>query len=117
MAEREWKTGQREPYIPFSAGQRVCTVSGFAMVEEALLLARLCVAYEFNPVAESIPQSVAHLIVRSKMVFGYSLRSGSKRPASLRAKLRILGPCSVTNAAARSGSLRDSSKTQVATAF
>ena len=77
VAEREWKTGQREPYIPFSAGQRVCTVAGFAMVEEAFLLARLCAVYEFNPVAENIPQPVAHLTVRSKMVFGYSLRRGS----------------------------------------
>ena len=47
------------------------------MVEEALLLARLCAAYEFNPVAENILQLVAHLTVRSKMVFGYSLRRGS----------------------------------------
>ncbi|WP_347831422.1 hypothetical protein [uncultured Planktomarina sp.] len=35
-------------------------MAGFAMVEEALLLARLCAAYEFNPVAENIPQPVAH---------------------------------------------------------
>jgi hypothetical protein len=52
-------------------------VAGFAMVEEALLLARLCAAYEFNPVAENIPQPVADLTVRSKMLFGYSLRRGS----------------------------------------
>ena len=65
------------PIFFISAGQRVCTVAGFAMVEEALLLARLCAAYEFNPVAENIPQPVAHFTVRSKMLFGYSLRRGS----------------------------------------
>jgi hypothetical protein len=58
-------------------GQRVCTVASFAMVKEALLLARLCAAYEFNPVAEKIPQLVAYLTVRSKILFGYSLRSRS----------------------------------------
>tara|TARA_B100000768_G_scaffold171328_1_gene178532 strand:+ start:3283 stop:3405 length:123 start_codon:yes stop_codon:yes gene_type:complete len=40
------------------------------MVEEALLLARLCAAYEFNPVVENIPQPVEHFTVRYKMVFG-----------------------------------------------
>ena len=58
-------------------GQCVCTVARFTMVEEALLLARHCAAYEFNPVVENIPQLVERFTVRSKMVFGYSLRRGS----------------------------------------
>ena len=77
MAKREWITCQREPSIFFSVGQCVCTVARFAMVEEALLLARLCAASEFNPVVENIPQPVELFTVRYKMVFGYSLRRGS----------------------------------------
>ena len=77
VAKREWITCQREPSIFFSVGQCVCTVARFAMVEEALLLARLCAASEFNPVVENIPQPVELFTVRYKMVFGYSLRRGS----------------------------------------
>ena len=70
VAKREWITCQCAPSIFFSVGQCVCTVARFAMVEEALLLARLCAASEFNPVVENIPQPVEHCTVRYKMVFG-----------------------------------------------
>ena len=65
---------QRAAFIPFSAGPRVCTGAGFAMLEGVLLLARLCAAYEFKPVAEQVPQPVAHLTVRSKKGIWLKLR-------------------------------------------
>tara|TARA_R110002020_G_scaffold260586_13_gene474931 strand:+ start:1398 stop:2756 length:1359 start_codon:yes stop_codon:yes gene_type:complete len=55
---------QRKAYIPFSAGPRVCTGAGFAMVEGPLLLAALTRAYRFEPT--DVPVPVAHLTVRSK---------------------------------------------------
>ena len=65
---------QRAVFIPFSAGPRVCTGAGFAMLEGVFLLARLCAAYEFKPVAEQVPQPVAHLTVRSKKGIWLKLR-------------------------------------------
>ena len=56
----------REAYIPFSAGPRVCTGAGFAMVEGPLLLAMLCRAFRFEAVAGDVPVPVAHLTVRAK---------------------------------------------------
>jgi len=60
------KTCQREAYIPFSSGPRVCTGAGFAMVEGVLLLARLCQAFRFelDPDRPAVP--VAHLTVRAR---------------------------------------------------
>ena len=55
----------RDAYMPFSAGPRVCTGAGFAMVEGVLLLAMLCRSYRFRPVDGDIPQPVAHLTVRA----------------------------------------------------
>jgi len=65
---------QRAAFIPFSAGPRVCTGAGFAMLEGVLLLARLCAAYEFLPIAERVPQPVAHLTVRSDRGIWLKLR-------------------------------------------
>jgi len=56
----------REAYIPFSAGPRVCTGAGFAMVEGPLLLAQLCRAFRFEAIAGDVPVPVAHLTVRAK---------------------------------------------------
>jgi cytochrome P450 len=56
----------REAYIPFSAGPRVCTGAGFAMVEGPLLLAQLCRAFRFEAIARDVPVPVAHLTVRAK---------------------------------------------------
>ncbi len=55
----------REAYMPFSAGPRVCTGAGFAMVEGVLLLAMLARAFRFEPVGEP-PVPVAHLTVRAR---------------------------------------------------
>ncbi|MDG3040005.1 cytochrome P450 [Roseicyclus marinus] len=60
------KTCLREAFIPFSAGARVCTGAGFAMVEGPLLLAMLVRAYRFAPVADRVPMPVAYLTVRAK---------------------------------------------------
>ena len=60
------KTCLREAFIPFSAGQRVCTGAGFAMIEGPLLLAMLVRAYRLSPVAERPPVPVAHLTVRGR---------------------------------------------------
>jgi cytochrome P450 len=66
-----WQTDEnrvcaRDGYIPFSAGPRVCTGAGFAMVEGVLLLAMLARAYRLEPVAGRDPVPVAHLTVRAR---------------------------------------------------
>ncbi|AUQ74553.1 cytochrome P450 [Phaeobacter piscinae] len=60
------KTCQREAYIPFSAGPRVCTGAGFAMIEGPLILSLILQRFRVEPVAEQDPVPVAHLTVRSK---------------------------------------------------
>ncbi|WP_170358345.1 cytochrome P450 [Ruegeria arenilitoris] len=60
------KTCQRHAYIPFSAGPRVCTGAGFAMVEGPLLLSMLLRNFRFELVEDRTPVPVAHLTVRSK---------------------------------------------------
>jgi cytochrome P450 len=57
---------QREAFIPFSAGARVCTGAGFAMVEGPLILSRIL--RDFRVVADParVPVPVAHLTVRSE---------------------------------------------------
>ena len=44
------------------------------MLEGVFWLARLCAAYEFKPVADKVPQPVAHLTVRSKKGIWLKLR-------------------------------------------
>lgn len=60
------KTCQREAYLPFSAGARVCPGAGFAMVEGPLILSRILRDFRIEPVAGRTPVPVAHLTVRSK---------------------------------------------------
>ncbi|MBI1219348.1 MAG: cytochrome P450 [Rhodobacteraceae bacterium] len=60
------RASARDAYMPFSAGPRVCTGAGFAMVEGPLLLALLVRAFRFAPVAGREPVPVAHLTVRAK---------------------------------------------------
>ncbi len=60
------KTCLREAFIPFSAGARVCTGAGFAMVEGPLLLAMLVRAFRFQTVPARVPVPVAYLTVRAK---------------------------------------------------
>lgn len=72
------KTCLRNAYIPFSAGQRVCPGSGFAMIEGPLILSMLVRAYRFDLVAERPAMPVAHLTVRGKD--GIWLRIGKRDP-------------------------------------
>ena len=55
----------REAYLPFSAGPRVCTGAGFAMIEGPLLLAILVARHTFQPTAE-VPIPAAYLTLRSR---------------------------------------------------
>ncbi|HCP80384.1 MAG TPA: cytochrome P450 [Octadecabacter sp.] len=59
------KECQRNAYIPFSAGPRVCTGAGFAMVEGPLFLALLLRRFKFE-LTDKVPVPVAHLTVRAK---------------------------------------------------
>ncbi|WP_299191018.1 cytochrome P450 [uncultured Litoreibacter sp.] len=60
------KTCQRDAYIPFSSGARVCPGAGFAMFEGPLILSMLLRAYRFDLVEGKVPVPVAHLTVRAK---------------------------------------------------
>jgi cytochrome P450 len=60
------KPAARDAYMPFSAGPRVCTGAGFAMVEGPLLLALLVQAFSFERIEGCDPVPVAHLTVRAK---------------------------------------------------
>ncbi len=65
-ASENGKACVRNAYMPFSAGPRVCTGAGFAMIEGVVMLGMLMRAYRFEVVAEKAPQPVAHLTVRAK---------------------------------------------------
>ncbi len=56
----------RHAFIPFSAGPRVCTGAGFAMIEGVVLLAILLRAFRFSLTDQPAPMPVAHLTVRAK---------------------------------------------------
>ena len=60
------KKCQREAYIPFSAGPRVCPGAGFAMVEGPLLLSLLLRRFRVARIEGRDPVPVAHLTVRAR---------------------------------------------------
>ncbi len=60
------KACQRDAFIPFSAGARVCPGAGFAMVEGPLLLARLLRDLRVEALPDRVPRPVAHLTVRAR---------------------------------------------------
>jgi cytochrome P450 len=57
---------QRDAFIPFSTGPRVCPGAGFAMIEGPLLLSLLLRSFRVSPVAGRVPVPVAHLTVRAR---------------------------------------------------
>jgi cytochrome P450 len=65
-ATENGKQCQRDAFIPFSAGSRVCTGAGFAMVEGPLILSRILRDFRVELTDEKQPIPVAHLTVRSK---------------------------------------------------
>ena len=70
FAPERWQTDEgrtcaRDGFMPFSAGPRVCTGAGFAMVEGVLLLALLVRSFRFSRLAGRDPVPVAHLTVRA----------------------------------------------------
>ncbi|WP_226621354.1 cytochrome P450 [Alloyangia pacifica] len=56
----------REAYMPFSAGPRVCTGAGFAMVEGVLLLSLILRDLKLEVVPARTPEPVAFLTVRAR---------------------------------------------------
>ena len=58
------KACQRDAFIPFSAGARVCPGAGFAMIEGPLILSRILRDYQVA--VGPVPVPVAHLTVRAK---------------------------------------------------
>ena len=60
------KACAREAYLPFSAGPRVCTGAGFAMIEGVLLLALITRHFKITLDDRPPPVPVAHLTVRSQ---------------------------------------------------
>ena len=72
---------QRDAYMPFSAGSRVCTGAGFAMVEGPLLLSRILRDFEVAVVPDRAPVPVAHLTVRSDRGIWLHLRRRSVLPS------------------------------------
>ncbi|MGB0507844.1 MAG: cytochrome P450 [Pikeienuella sp.] len=62
----EQAESRRDAYMPFSAGPRVCTGAGFAMVEGVLLLSVLMRRLQLAPVNGRIPTPVTQLTVRSE---------------------------------------------------
>ncbi|EEX15972.1 cytochrome P450 family protein [Citreicella sp. SE45] len=66
-----WGTGngrqcQREAYMPSSAGPRVCTGAGFAMVEGVLMLSLILRDLKLSPVEGRVPEPVAFLTLRAR---------------------------------------------------
>ncbi|SMP31718.1 cytochrome P450 [Shimia sagamensis] len=59
------KQCMREAYVPFSAGSRVCTGAGFAMVEGVLMLSMILKHFQITPEGD-VPVPIAHLTVRSR---------------------------------------------------
>lgn len=68
------KQCQRDAYIPFSAGSRVCTGAGFAMVEGPMLLSLILRNFVIEPDENREPVPVAHLTVRSSQGIWLRLR-------------------------------------------
>ncbi|MFW8636567.1 cytochrome P450 [Cribrihabitans pelagius] len=79
-ATENGKRCQREAYIPFSAGARVCPGAGFAMAEGVLLLSMILRRFRLAPVAGKTPIPAAHLTVRSRNGIWLELSERGPKP-------------------------------------
>lgn len=61
----ETKDAERNCYIPFSKGPRVCLGASFALQEATIILATLVRRYRFEPVLGFKPKLIGRLTVRS----------------------------------------------------
>jgi cytochrome P450 len=57
---------QRDAWLPFSAGPRVCPGAGFAMAEAVVVLAHILAGFRLSPVEGCTPEPMAFLTVRSR---------------------------------------------------
>ena len=62
----EGRASARVAYMPFSAGPRVCTGAGFAMMEGVILLSRLLCDFRVELADRPPPVPVAYLTVRAR---------------------------------------------------
>jgi cytochrome P450 len=65
-AREATRPAQRDGYLPFSAGPRVCTGAGFALIEGVALLAALVREFRFTLDGQPTPVPMAHLTVRAR---------------------------------------------------
>jgi cytochrome P450 len=61
----ETKEAERQCYIPFSKGPRVCLGASFALQEATIILSALARRYRFDPVPGFTPKIAGRLTVRS----------------------------------------------------
>ncbi|CAN5218078.1 cytochrome P450 [soil metagenome] len=73
-------TAQRQAYLPFSKGPRVCLGASFALQEAALILVTLVKRYRLDPVPGFAPKPIGRLTVRSEN--GIRLIVTRRSPAS-----------------------------------
>ncbi len=60
------KESQRNAYLPFSAGPRICPGVSFGMQEGILILAMLARHFRFEPAEGHTPKPIARLTLRSE---------------------------------------------------
>ncbi len=69
-------------YIPFGLGPRICVGAAFAMIESALILARLARRYDLEPVDPSSVRPVARLTTRPAREIMCRVRRRPAAPAA-----------------------------------
>jgi len=75
FSSAETRDAQRNAYMPFSMGARVCVGAAFALQEATLVLAEIIRRFEVLPVPGHEPQPVSRLTVRSENGIRVFLRS------------------------------------------